>query len=106
MEQGTVKWFNDAKGYGFISRQTGGRVRAFLCDPGERLPQPAGGAERGGSSDQGPGGPAGRERPASGTRLAPTRKKGSGLPPGPFALEPTARYAGPSNVRYAPTAAP
>jgi CspA family cold shock protein len=23
MEQGTVKWFNDAKGNGFISRQTG-----------------------------------------------------------------------------------
>jgi cold shock protein len=23
MEQGTVKWFNDAKGFGFISRQTG-----------------------------------------------------------------------------------
>jgi CspA family cold shock protein len=23
MEQGTVKWFSDAKGFGFISRQTG-----------------------------------------------------------------------------------
>jgi CspA family cold shock protein len=26
MEQGTVKWFNDAKGFGFISRQAGDDV--------------------------------------------------------------------------------
>ena len=26
MEQGTVKWFNDAKGFGFLSRSTGADV--------------------------------------------------------------------------------
>lgn len=26
MEQGTVKWFNDSKGYGFIQKNSGGDI--------------------------------------------------------------------------------
>lgn len=30
MEQGTVKWFNDEKGYGFISREAGDDVFVYF----------------------------------------------------------------------------
>lgn len=43
MEEGTVKWFNAAKGYGFISRQTGEDVfvhyRSIISDGYKTLNQ-------------------------------------------------------------------
>jgi hypothetical protein len=34
---GTVKWFNEAKGFGFIQQEGGGHVRSLLGDLGRRL---------------------------------------------------------------------
>ena len=32
MENGTVKWFNDSKGFGFITRENGGDVFVYFGD--------------------------------------------------------------------------
>lgn len=32
MENGTVKWFNESKGFGFITRETGGDVFVHYTD--------------------------------------------------------------------------
>ena len=59
MAQGTVKWFNDDKGYGFITPDDGGKdlfvhVSAIQSDGFRTLPE---GAKVSYEAEQGPKGP-------------------------------------------------
>ena len=66
MEKGTVKWFNDAKGFGFITREGAPDVfvhhTAILSEGFRSLAEGESGGVR---RRAGPEGPAGGERPQS-----------------------------------------
>ena len=73
MAQGSVKWFNDAKGYGFISQEDGEDVFVhFSAIQAQGFKSLAEGDKVEFEVTKGPKGPPGRERP-----------QGVGADPGP-----------------------
>jgi hypothetical protein len=63
MAFGTVKWFNDAKGFGFITEEGGEDIRPLQRDQGRGVPDPRRGAAGGVRSHLRPEGEKGGERP-------------------------------------------
>jgi cold shock protein len=78
MTAGTVKWFNDEKGYGFIAAETGVDVFVhFSAIQSTGYRSLAEGQAVEFDITQGPKGRPGRQRAAAGAPVAPTSPPGS-----------------------------